>query len=227
MEKPRLIRLTAILTLLQSKNLVTAREIAEKHDISIRTVYRDIRTLEQSGIPIVTEEGKGYALLEGYNLPPVMFTEQEANALITAQLLVDNNKDDSLIAKYSDAVNKIKSVLNYSLKDRVEFLSERMEIRTYENTANQSNYLIQIQSAITNYTCVDLLYNSLENKVTKRIVEPFALIQTKDQWVMIAHCQLRNDFRAFRLDRMQELIILNVKFRPHELSLKEYYQKYF
>lgn len=84
-DKPRLIRLTAILTQLQSKRIVTAKDIAEKHNISIRTVYRDIRTLEQSGIPIITEEGKGYTLMEGYRLPPVLFTEEEANALITAE----------------------------------------------------------------------------------------------------------------------------------------------
>ena len=95
-DKPRLARLTAILTQLQSKRILTAREIAEKHDVSIRTVYRDIRTLESSGIPIITEEGKGYALMEGYNIPPVMFTEEEANALITAEQLINKNKDNSL-----------------------------------------------------------------------------------------------------------------------------------
>ncbi|MEL7062687.1 MAG: HTH domain-containing protein, partial [Bacteroidota bacterium] len=80
-EKPRLSRLTAILTQLQSKRLVTAKALAERHNVSIRTIYRDIRTLEQSGIPIVTEEGKGYSIMEGYHLPPVVFTEDEANAL--------------------------------------------------------------------------------------------------------------------------------------------------
>jgi len=87
-DKPRLARLTAILTQLQSKKLITARDIAEKHEVSIRTVYRDIRTLEKSGIPIVTEEGKGYSIMEGYKLPPVMFTEDEANALITAEQII-------------------------------------------------------------------------------------------------------------------------------------------
>ncbi len=70
-EKPRLSRLTAILTQLQSKQILTAREIAEKHNVSVRTIYRDIRTLENSGIPIVTEEGKGYSIKSGFNLPPI------------------------------------------------------------------------------------------------------------------------------------------------------------
>ena len=79
MEKPRISRLSQIVTILQSKRLITARELAEKFNVSIRTIYRDIRTLESSGIPIVTEEGKGYFLQEGYQLPPIMFSEEEAN----------------------------------------------------------------------------------------------------------------------------------------------------
>ena len=94
-EKPRLSRLTAILTQLQSKRLITAKQLAEKHTVSIRTIYRDIRSLEKSGIPIITEEGKGYSIMEGYHLPPVLFTEDEANALITVEQLVLNNKDQS------------------------------------------------------------------------------------------------------------------------------------
>jgi predicted DNA-binding transcriptional regulator YafY len=121
-EKPRLARLTAILTQLQSKRIVTAKDIAEKHNVRIRTVYRDIRTLEKSGIPIVTEEGKGYSIMEGYKLPPVMFTQGEANALITAEQLIRKNKDQSLTEQYESAVTKIKSVLNYAQKEKAELL---------------------------------------------------------------------------------------------------------
>ena len=95
-EKPRLSRLTAIITQLQSKKLVTASYLAEKHEVSVRTIYRDIRTLEQSGIPIITEEGKGYSIMEGYHLPPVLFTEDEANALITIEQLLLKTKDAAL-----------------------------------------------------------------------------------------------------------------------------------
>ena len=116
-EKPRLSRLTAIITQLQSKNIITASYLAEKYNVSIRTIYRDKRTLEKSGIPIITEEGKGYTLMQGYQLPPIMFTENEANALITAQQLILKNKDKSFVDNYSDAIVKIKSVLKYSQKE--------------------------------------------------------------------------------------------------------------
>ena len=128
-DKPRLVRLTAILTQLQSKRIVTAKDVAEKHNVSIRTVYRDIRTLEKSGIPIVTEEGKGYSIMKGYKLPPVMFTQGEANAIITAEQLIRKNKDQSLIEHYENAVTKIKSVLNYNQKEKAELLTSRIQVR--------------------------------------------------------------------------------------------------
>lgn len=114
----RLSRLTAILTQLQTKRLLTATALADKFAVSIRTIYRDIRALEQAGVPILTEEGKGYTLMEGYRVPPVMFTEAQANALIIAEQLVLKNKDTSFIKDYTEAVDKIKSVLNYSIKSQ-------------------------------------------------------------------------------------------------------------
>ncbi|WP_343671193.1 HTH domain-containing protein [Chitinophaga sp.] len=126
-ETSRLSRLIALLTLLQSKRLFTAPEFGEKLGVSVRTIYRDIKTLEQAGVPIITEEGKGYTLMEGYKLPPVMLTEDEANALITAEKLVLTNKDISLIKNYGKAVTKIKSVLRNDTKDNVELLSRRID----------------------------------------------------------------------------------------------------
>jgi len=103
-EKPRISRLTAILTQLQSKKIITAKYLADKYNVSVRTIYRDIRTLENSGIPVVTEEGKGYSLMDGYQLPPIMFTEDEANALITAEQIILKNKDLSFVENYSNAI---------------------------------------------------------------------------------------------------------------------------
>ncbi|MEO7046774.1 MAG: HTH domain-containing protein, partial [Ferruginibacter sp.] len=91
----RLSRLTAILTQLQTKRLLTTSELAKKFSVSSRTIYRDIKALERAGVPILTEEGKGYSLMEGYRIPPIMFTESEANALITAEQLIRKNKDAS------------------------------------------------------------------------------------------------------------------------------------
>lgn len=115
-EKPRISRLTTILTQLQSKRLITATELAQKHNVSVRTIYRDIRTLEKSGIPIITEEGKGYSIMEGFHLPPVVFSEDEANALITLEQLANKSRDQSFVSNIASALEKIKPILRYTQK---------------------------------------------------------------------------------------------------------------
>ena len=224
-QKTRLSRLTAILTQLQSKRLVTARELAEKHQVSIRTIYRDIRSLEQSGVPIITEEGRGYTLMEGYSVPPIMFTEEEANALITAEKLIIQNKDRSLIEHYQSAITKLKATMRHQQKDKNEFIASRLQIRNNSDYNTNSNYLIQLQSTVANFQVVILEYISLQNEHTKRIVEPFALYTTKGNWVLIAYCRKRQDFRAFRLDCIQQIQVTSEYFEPHDKTLEQYLEE--
>lgn len=224
-DKPRLTRLTAIITQLQSGRIVTAKDIAEKHDISIRTVYRDIRTLEQSGIPVVTIEGKGYSMMEGYKMPPVMFTEEEAHALITAEQLILKNKDQSLVEHYQNAVMKVKSILKLTQRTKTELLSNRIQIRNNLENEKTSDYLIRLQSTIVNFQVIKINYLSLENQYTERLIEPFALYTTKDNWILIAFCRKRKDFRAFRLDCIQEMQVLSEYFEPHQMTLQQYLEE--
>lgn len=228
----RLSRLTAILTILQTKRLLTASELANKFSVSKRTVYRDIKALEQAGVPILTEEGKGYSLMEGYRIPPIMFTESEANALITAEQLILKNKDASFVKEYSEAINKIKSVLRNNTKDKANLLSDRTVFRQNADHDRTSNYLSTLQLALTNFHLVKLKYHSFDNdQVTERTIEPFAIYSTQENWLLIAFCLLRKDFRAFRLDRIQNLTTLNEQFEPHKITLQEYFEickeKYF
>jgi predicted DNA-binding transcriptional regulator YafY len=228
----RLSRLTAILTQLQTKRLLTASELASKFSVSNRTIYRDIKALEQAGVPVLTEEGKGYSIMDGYRIPPVMFTESEANALITAEQLIQTNKDASFVKDYQDAINKIKSVLRTNTKEKVNLLSNRVVFRQNANNNRTSNYLSILQLALTNFNLTKISYRSAEtNELTERFIEPFAIYSTQENWLLIAFCRLRNEFRSFRLDRIQQLEILDDKFDPHKLSLPEYFEickaKYF
>ena len=225
-EKPRLSRLTEIITQLQSKRLITARYLAKKHNVSLRTIYRDINTLEQSGIPIITEEGKGYSLMEGYHLPPVLFTEDEANALITAEQFVLKNKDKSFSENFSNAIVKIKSVLKHSQKGKTDLLSERIIITENYEKKKTSNYLMTIQSSLTNFQLLEIEYTSLKGQQTKRKIEPFAVYSNGNNWLVIAFCQLRNDFRAFRIDLIQQLTSLNQNFKQHNMTLEKYFELY-
>ena len=225
-EKPRLSRLTAIITQLQSKRIVTATYLAERHNVSVRTIYRDIRTLEKSGIPIITEEGKGYSIMEGYHLPPVLFTEDEANALITVEQLASKNKDQSLSENVSSAIEKIKAILRYSQKGNADLLADRIYFGGNNNEERSSDNLMQIQSAIIHFKFLKIEYHSSENKTTTRNIEPFAIYSINGNFLLIAFCRLRNDFRAFRIDYIVKLTPLNETFTPHELTLKEYFEKY-
>jgi predicted DNA-binding transcriptional regulator YafY len=228
----RLSRLIAILTLLQSKHLLTAREISKKFEVSTRTVYRDLKALEHSGVPIFTEEGKGYSIMEGYRIPPVMFTESEANALITAEQLVLKNKDASFVKEYSEAIFKIKSVLRDSTKDKANLLSDRVVFRQNVGNDTTSNYLSTLQIALTNFNLATIEYYSPDtNKTSKRTIEPFAMYSTQENWLLIAWCRLRKEHRSFRLDRIQKLDVLLDTFNPHQITLQEYFEicrkKYF
>lgn len=220
----RLSRLTAILTQLQAKRILTAKSLADKFNVSIRTIYRDIRALEQAGVPVLTEEGKGYSLMEDYRLPPVMFTENEANALITAEQLVLKNKDTSFIKEYTEAIAKIKAVLKHNTKDKANLLAQRIQFRQNSNNEKTSNYLSDLQFALTNFYLTEIKYINEANKNTDRTIEPFALYSTQENWLLIAFCRLRKDYRAFRLDRIRQLKILNNTFEPHKMNLEEYFE---
>ena len=225
-EKPRLSRLTAIITQLQSKRLITAKFLAEKHNVSVRTIYRDIRTLEKSGIPIVTEEGKGFSIMEGYHLPPVIFTEDEANALITMELLAIKNKDQSLSENVSSAIEKIKSILRYSQKGNADLLAQRVYFGGNNQLEKSSSNLMQIQSAILHFKVLKIEYRSSERKRTTRQIEPFAVYSTKGNFLLIAFCRLRNDFRAFRIDFIEKLTPQEETFTPHNMTIQQYFEEY-
>lgn len=222
----RLSRLTAILTQLQTKRVLTSTILSEKFGVSVRTIYRDIKALEQAGVPILTEEGKGYTLMEGYRVPPVMFTESQANALIIAEQLVLKNKDASFVKNYSEAIEKIKAVLGHIIKDKANLLSERTRFSQNANSERNSNNLSELQFSLTNFCLAKIEYTNEGKKSSSRLIEPFALLSTQENWLLVAWCRLRKEFRFFRLDRIKNLEILSEKFTPHKMTLQEYFDRY-
>lgn len=225
-EKTRLSRLTEIITQLQAKKIVTASYLAEKHGVSVRTIYRDIRALENSGIPIVTEEGKGYAIMEGYHLPPIVFTEEEANALITIEQMVLKNKDASLSKNVSSAVEKIRAILRYSQKGNADLLANRIYFGGNFKEEKTSSNLMQIQSAIIHFRVLQIKYNSSKEELTVRDIEPFAIYSINGNFLLIAFCRLRNDFRNFRIDFIEKVFETNHFFEAHNITMQEYFEKY-
>ncbi len=226
-ELRRLTRLTAILLMLQSKKVTSAAQLAEKFNVSKRTIYRDIRALEQAGTPITVEEGSGYTLVDGYHLPPIMFSEYEANALITAEKLVASTKDDSLIYHHTKAVNKIKAVLKFANKDKANLLSERVAVLRNLKREITSHNLSDIQWTITNLRLIEIKYLSLnKNETTSRLIEPQALYHSQENWILIAWCRLRKQYRQFRLDQILTFEITQQEFVSRNFDLMSYFMSF-
>lgn len=225
-DKRRISRLTSMITYLQTKSLVTAADLATRYSVSVRTVYRDIRALEEAGVPLYVEEGKGYKIVEDYRLPPVMFTENEANALIAAEQIVLNTTDSSLVQEYSRATEKIKAALSGNMKENVQFLSRRMVHTHLFDLERTSSFLSLLQYALTHFQLVRMNYSDVTGNRTERTVEPFSLLSTRGNWLLVAFCRLRGDFRYFRLDRIFDMEVLQQNFLAHDMTLEDFFEKY-
>jgi predicted DNA-binding transcriptional regulator YafY len=225
----RLTRLTAILTQLQSKRILTANTLSKKFAVSNRTIYSDMKALESAGIPIITEEGKGYRIMDGYRIPPIMFTDDEANALLTAELIIQSSKDISLIDKYTEAIAKVRAVIPTTIKEKTDSLALRMGVtNTYIDNSPKSKYLLEVQKALVEYFVIGITYKDKSGKSTNRYVEPFAIYSNQNyDWVMVAFCRLRNDFRTFSLISIEKLTFTGENFEPQKITFKQYLDKTF
>ena len=222
----RIDRLTAILIQLQSKKVVKAEEISDRFEISLRTVYRDVKALMEAGVPIGSEAGKGYFIVDGYHLPPVMFSQHEASAMLTAGKLVDKMTDDSIRRAYESALLKIKSVLNDSEKDHLENLQSSIAVFRYpdQQIDSPNEYMAEVQNAISHKQVMLLEYMSTRQELTKREIEPIGVVYYSSHWHMIAWCRLRNGYRDFRVDMIQKLKPTGTKFDARNLyTLQEYF----
>ena len=222
----RIDRLFGIMTMLQSKKYVTADKIAEKFDISVRTVYRDIKALSEQGIPVSFEQPKGYFIVQGYFLPPVAFNTDEANALLLMESVVHGFTDKSIQTHYSSALSKIKAVLKNSQKEKLEFLDKNTKFQIPPCFVNNYEYLSLIQNTITSKTTIEFEYKNNDNKISKRLAEPIGLVFYAFSWHLIAWCTLRNDYRDFRVSRILTLKDTRTPFsKGNHIELSQYMQQ--
>ncbi len=225
----RLDRLTSLLIQLQSKRIVRSQEIAERFDISLRTVYRDMRTLELAGVPIIGEAGVGYSIVQGYRLPPVQFTREEAMAFLTAEKLVDQWTDPTSRASYQSALFKIKAVLRTPDKELLDDLSNRIAVvqNPYLPKNRPQNLPIgTILNCIAEKKVLRLVYDSAtSNGRSERDVEPVGIYSGGPHWYLIAYCRLRNGYRNFRTDRVHALKVLNDRFSTQHPALQSFIER--
>ena len=220
----RLHRLTALLVKLQSSKTLEIKKIADEYEVSERTIYRDLKALEEAGVPIGYEPGEGYFLLEGYRLPPVHLSVEEGYALITAQAIINQNKDASLVSTFARAVEKITAVLRTHDKDKALDLKNRVKPSINTKISN-SNFLMTVQRSITDFRVLDLDYQNAQGICSNRTVEPLAIYFTQQNWILVAYCRLRKENREFRLDRIQQLREASERFAPNSFDLNYYFKK--
>ncbi|MBO3698256.1 YafY family protein [Roseivirga sp. E12] len=218
-------RLLSILTILKSKRVVTGNELAKKFEVSLRTIYRDIKKLEESGVPVVTIEGRGYSIMDGYMVAPIMFDEMEVNALITAEQLIAKTNDDSLIQHFEQTLQKIKSVFKSSLQTKGEMLDSKMYVFKNNTDPTRTSSLSHVQMAIINFKMIEMTYQAKGKETTLRKVEPLAIYSFDEKWILVTWCHLRADYRAFRLDRIKDFQILNEVFEDRQFDLGKYFIK--
>lgn len=201
-------RIVALLIQLQSKRVITAQELAQRFSVSVRTIYRDIKSLEAAGVPIAGEAGTGYSIMEGYKLPPVMFTREEASSFVAAEKLMQQLSDKSLGGYFQSAMYKIKSVLRWSEKDWVDTLDAQIVVKPVHALfrENISNALELLMNGIVNRQQVDIAYQSVDAAApVNRSVEPVGLYHENNYWYMLAYCHLRQEHRKFRTDRIHAI----------------------
>lgn len=219
----RIDRLFGILTLLQSKKYVTAEQIAEKFSMSVRTVYRDIKALGEQGIPVSFEQHKGYFIVQGYFLPPVSFTSEEANALLLMEQLVYGFSDKSIVNHYSTALSKVKSVLKGAQKEKLEVLGNNIRLQIPASINNDFEYLSILQNAISGKHIIEMEYKNYSEETSKRRVEPIGLIFYAFNWHLIGWCSLRNEYRDFRVSRILKVTDTNLPFQKSDhMELNDY-----
>jgi predicted DNA-binding transcriptional regulator YafY len=205
-------RLFEIIQHLRRKPTVRARELGEALEVSERTIYRDIQDLVASGVPIEGEAGVGYVLKAGFDLPPLMFKEQEIEALVLGARIVESWADAELAAAATDAIAKIEAVIPERLRG---YMANTALVAPPSNRVEQLSFdLAELRRALRSLLKVHFHYTDVAQQKSERTVQPLSLAYFGPVWILAAWCELREDFRTFRLDRIQQFEVTAERFRP-------------
>lgn len=218
----RIDRLFAITTQLQARETVRASDLADIFEVSARTIYRDIAALSESGIPIVSLPGQGYALSEGYFLPPLVFSFAEATALVLGGRMLAGHASLQLANAADRAVAKIIAMVADETQQRLREVDAVIDVAQAVDVRERFDLetapIAPLRQAIRERRVVSLRYFGRNREdETVRQVEPVRLVYANGAWYLTAYCRLRAGERAFRLDRIAELQFEPERFRPRQL----------
>ena len=208
-------RLFEIIQFMRRKGSGTtrARDLSEALEVSERTIYRDIRDLMASGVPIEGEAGVGYVLRAGFDLPPLMFKEEEIEALVLGARIVESWGDAELARAASDVIAKVEAVIPDRLRD---YMANTALLAPEQHSMEPIKFdLAELRKALRNRLKVHFRYNDVLGKPSERTVRPLSLAYFGPTWLLAAWCELRVDFRTFRLDRIEDFVVEQERF-PNE-----------
>lgn len=214
-------RVISTLILLQTKKIIKASNISERFGISLRTVYRDISTLKNAGIPIIGDPGIGYSIMDGYRLPPIMFNEGEALALLTAEKFIGKITDKTTQASYSEAMTKIKATLRSTDKQSLAVLEDSISFSNYALWENKS-YLQDLFKSIASKVVLKIDYQKADGSTSNRKIESIGCYHQYNNWYLVAYCQNRAAYRTFKMNRILHLQVLEQYFDTEHISLQTY-----
>lgn len=203
-------RLFQIIQFLRTRRVTTASWLANRLEVSERTIYRDVKDLILSGVNIEGEAGIGYVVRRGFDLPPLMFSEEEIRALTLGARIVDSWADPALATAAQSALSKIETVLPEGLKDSSEqttLFAPMTQIRP-----EVASKMAQIRAATDAKKKIQIRYADAKSQFSERTVWPLGLFFWGAVWTIGAWCELRQAFRIFRLDRIQELKLLEESY---------------
>ncbi len=204
-------RLFQIVQLIRGRRLTTARFLAERLEVSERTVYRDVADLAAQGVPIEGEAGVGYRMRAGFDLPPLMFTKDEARALVASVRLAQPRLDAELAAQAEAALSKILAVLPADARAAAESLAIYAPPIGPDMATRER--LLALRQAAEARRVVRLRYVDLKDQPSERRVRPLGCFYWSEVWTLAAWCELRQGFRNFRVDRVERLEVLDERFR--------------
>lgn len=222
-------RLFATILLLQNRPNMSSRDLAEHFGVSRRTVFRDLRALSESGVPLTYADGGGYEILEGYQLPPLMLSAREAATLLIGTEFMKLQPDASLREDADQVGMKIQSVLPKPIREFIEELKASTVLDPYwlhsvQSSRAEDGRWYKLSEAVARQRAVLMKYFvKSRNEVTQRTVNPLGLVYYTDHWNLIAYDRLRDDIRNFRLDQIQSMYVLSERFdRPPGFDLTEH-----
>ncbi|WP_027891011.1 helix-turn-helix transcriptional regulator [Calidithermus chliarophilus] len=216
----RIDRLFAITLLLQRRKRLRAADLARLFEVSERTVYRDIMALNEGGVPIVSIPGGGYELMEGYYLPPLVFTPREARGLFLAARMLQAHSTGELPKELEQALAKLAVALPEATRAEAEQIAQAVSFMLPRQPFDLDEPRLAIlQQALRERRVVWLAYHGQNrNRLSRREVEPHRLSYSEGAWYLDAYCRLRQGVRGFRLDRIEELRLLEEVFEPRSLE---------